>query len=108
MKASLPKPDLDESQKRTLMLSVLGLGALAASGEGYRRRRRSDSSEWAKKGLVIVLVLAAIGALVALAARQRAKQASDVPVSDDGAGPGTDDLVETLAPVKPARATVSD
>ena len=108
MKVSVPTPDLDARQKRTLLLSVLGLGALAATGEGYRRRRQSGSSELAKKGLVVILVLMAISALAAMGARhRRAKEAPDVSVTEDGSGSDVEDRVESIVAPTPAEATAT-
>ncbi len=85
----IPIPSLSTERRKPLLLSLLGLAAVAATGEGVRRRQRqSDSSEWAKKTIVVILALVAIGAI--LGARRRRAKADQGAVEglDTGAHPG--------------------
>ena len=84
MEEIMTTEDLDTGRKKAVGMSLLALGALAASGEGYRRRRQADSSgEWARKGLVLVLVFGALAALLAMGARHRRARAAEVASTDD-------------------------
>ncbi len=92
----------DFGRKKTVGLSLLALGAMAAGGQGYRRRRAADSSgEWARKGLVIVLVLAALTALGVIGARRRRANALDETGIED-AVVASDNQVEPIAAAKSA------
>ncbi len=93
------EPDMEElgrSRKKTVLLSAAALGAIAAGGEGFRRRRRDDSSEWARKGLVLVLVLAALSALGIVGARRR--RAANTEGLPGEAGADGDGMVERITP----------
>lgn len=92
--------DLDSGRKKTVAVSLLALGALAAGGAGYRQRRQANSSEeWARKGAVLVLVLIAIAALVAIGARRRRARAEDV-ASTNGSPVVAEDGIEPI-PTRP-------
>lgn len=90
--------ELNGSRKKKVIVSLATLGAIAASGEGVRRRRQADSSsEWARKALVIVALLALLGALGTVGARRR--RAGSVEPSVDGAGTDSGEgMVERIAP----------
>lgn len=100
MEAEIEELEIEElngGRKKTVVLSLAGLSALAAGGEGYRRRRQADSSsDWARKGLVLVLVLAALAALGIVGARRRrganADELTGETVSDG------DGMVERITP----------
>ena len=105
MEDVLISEDLDSSRKKTVGMSLLALGALAAGGEGYRRRRQANSSsEWARKGLILVLVLAALTALAAMGARHRRSRASEATVSDNGSAQ-SDGQVEPIVTSQVAAST---
>ena len=87
----IPIPSLSTERRKPLLLSLLGIAAVAATGEGVRRRQRqSDSSEWAKKTIVVILALVAIGAILGAGARRRRAKADQGAVEglDTGAHPG--------------------
>jgi hypothetical protein len=89
-------------RKKTVGLSMLALGAIAAGGQGYRRHRAADSSgEWARKGLVIVLVLAALTALGVIGARRRRAGVLD-EIDMEDAVVASDNQVEPIAAAKSA------
>lgn len=107
MKVPVRTPDLGARQRKALLLGVLGLSAIAASGEGYRRRRQSDSSDMAKKGLVLILAMIAIGALLGAGARRRrANVAPELAVADDASSSETDEGADSEA--QQAAATTAD
>ena len=106
MKVPVRRPDLDARQRKTLLLSTLGLAAIAASGEGYRRHRRSDGSDFVKKGIVLALVVLALGAIAASARRRRANAAPDLAAAD-AASSETGEAIEASAASKPKAAATS-
>ena len=90
--------DVARSKKKMAALSLIALGALAAGGEGVRRRRANDSTDWARKGLVIVLVLAILAALETKRRRSKASNATSNGSLDEG------DAASRIAPTRVASA----
>ncbi len=107
MKVPVRRPDLDARQRKTLLLSTLGLAAIAASGEGYRRHRRSGDSDFVKKGIVLALVLLALGAVANGARRRRANATPDLVAADDASSVEKDEATENSAASKPKEAAAT-